>query len=195
MSAYIDVGFVYEDEKKMEHDLCVWARLVSDCCSKIYLKTKTDREESYQTTKDLAPQVQDILLNVRSGNYVKCLIKMNCNQGIFHILVAFEESEEGQPGIVFSISECELFDDENYSVSVRAATNSIAQRIITLCVDMNFKYAYCDCEAAIEYTIDRVIEIEKEGKSMYSITVLNDNHIGRVMNASWCVDGFTPRIE
>ena len=182
-------------KKKMEHDLCVWARLVSDCCSKIYLKTKTDREESYQTTKDLAPQVQDILLNVRSGNYVKCLIKMNCNQGIFHILVAFEESEEGQPGIVFSISECELFDDENYSVSVRAATNSIAQRIITLCVDMNFKYAYCDCEAAIEYTIDRVIEIEKEGKSMYSITVLNDNHIGRVMNASWCVDGFTPRIE
>lgn len=195
MSAYIDVGFVYEDEKKMEHDFGVWAQMVSDCDSKIYLKTKTDREESCQTTKDLVPQVQDILLNVRSGNYAECQIKVNCNQGIFHILVAFEESEERQPGIVFSIPEYELFDDENYSASVRAATNNIAQRIITLCVAMNFKYAYCDCEAAIECTIDEVIKMEKEGKPRYSITVLNDNHIGHVMNASWCVDGFTPRIE
>ena len=196
MSAYIDIGFVYyKGKEELEKDIILWSNNLYEHCKQISYKTFVDvGQKNFRFEVNSESELREVFLGVYSGRYIDCELMYTYNSLVFNLLFSIEYTEDNQYGIIFSIQDYELFGENMSSDNVNDITKAISLQLDDLCKKYNFKYAYCDCEASIEYSIEEIELIEKNTMSKYSIVVINNNHVGRIMENNWCIDGITTRV-
>lgn len=185
MGSYISVGLVAGKCEPSEFlELCKRAfNMFGANIQRMTLKYPLDSECIRWEEKEVSiKEIDSVLSECYSNNlcelHIDYLIEKRCVSGVLFKL----KKGDGYQGALFEIPE-ENFDIVNEIDILESKIKAIIKNILPY----GFEYVFCDNEADIEYSKEKILSMD----SVYSVLLINNELNFRL--APWKIDGLTER--
>lgn len=185
MGSYISVGLVAGKCEPSEFlELCKRAfNVFGESIQRMTLKYPLDSEciswkEKTMSINEIDSALSDCYSNNLFELHIDYLIEKRCVSGVLFKL----KKGDGYQGALFEIPE-ENFDIVNEIDILEGKIKAIIKNILPY----GFEYGFCDNEADIEYSKEKILSTD----SVYSVLLINNESKFRL--APWKIDGLTER--
>lgn len=189
MSCYINIGVVFCDELLpiAPDNIYELSKRILNECDEITIKYSEDDhgfrwEERTYRQNEIMVAVNTLEVNKLAIGKLKYRIQ----QKEYNILISIRKKDNKLWGLLLEIPEEELFVGDYSKDKFNYITNKIIINMKNMLTNVKFGYAFCDCDAEIEYSLSEVLS----KNNYYSILLLNNL---TVRLAPWNIDGITPR--